>query len=379
MCYSDIMLILSLGAMVGISLTPAGKVVDRLFNLIASKSEGKSGSGDNSGDDHTDQDKGEASAQGEKETSEGVRRKNPHTSVPKVLESRSNRADQTASSNDQAKIAGDSESSRERKAEGVPGKSAETRPRPTEAGSQQTSGRDQQSHARTKETEESSHGNETAPPQESSAPALSSLASPPESDTAGEQNGGANYAPDEARVWSDCPIESVVEFSLQKVDDLPGTIRITAQSVREFVRRLSPSTRFRLFQVRYHGRAKPVEVYYELPDQWKMERELRLGAGPINIPNLPDPIPLELKVENRWGGSHPSYRYRANDRELIILTLEPKGGGTAVEVKKSEDAQGALPERVTAKLGFWVEIGPPLQKRIWVTVVRLTVLTGGNS
>ncbi|MBC7078561.1 MAG: hypothetical protein H5T92_09705 [Synergistales bacterium] len=115
------------------------------------------------------------------------------------------------------------------------------------------------------------------------------------------------------------------------------------------------------------------DVFYIPPDGWP--KQFRLGVkDQKEIPIVLGGIGLQLKTEHGWEGGVSEYRYRRGDKTLVILTIRGKGNGVTIETKPPDDAKEDLREPIPAKLGFWVEEGEQLPRRVWVTMVELEIV-----
>lgn len=376
------MLILSLGTMVGISLTPAGKVLSAIPGFIASKL----GSGKGAGG-KADDPAGKPPESGEKlpaaaNPPQGAPEKQQQMPGGKAAPSPSGRGKEGSSSDNNGKVSerpnarseGRIEETRDKNPSAAPGTSARDK---RDSRSEQSQGPSESNPEKPPaKPEKASSADTTSPP----APSSETSRTPRTPVTDGKRERDFNSDPNEARLLTELvgsPVNSLVELHVEAQRQSFGPINeIVAVAVaHRSDTRPSDGSHTRLYVVQYSDRNKvpDADVFYIPPDGWP--KQFRLGVkDQKEIPIVLGGIGLQLKTEHGWEGGVSEYRYRRGDKTLVILTIRGKGNGVTIETKPPDDAKEDLREPIPAKLGFWVEEGEQLPRRVWVTMVELEIV-----
>lgn len=374
------MLVLSIGTVLGISFTPAGKVLSGIPGLIASKFSSRGGFGGKASDQAEN-----APQPGEKPPAAG----NPPQAAPekqqqmaggKTAPSPDGRRTEGSPSDNKGKVSerpnsqtdGKNEEVRDKNSSAAPGTSA---PDKRNSASEQPQGPSESKPEKPPaQPEKDSSANTTLPP----APSSETSQTPRTPVADGKREREFNGDPNEARLLTKLvggPVNSVELHVEPRTHSSEVSNELVVVPVAPRLdSRPSTESRIRLYVVQYSDRNKvpDADVFYIPPDGWP--KRFRLGLkDQKEVPAVPGGIALQLKTEHGWEGNIPEYRYRRSDKTLVILTIEGKGNGVTIQTKPPDDAKEELREPIPAKLGFWVEKGAQLPRRVWVTMVELEI------
>lgn len=217
----------------------------------------------------------------------------------------------------------------------------------------------------------------------------------------GESNRTSDAAELEAVDISQWEVASIDVVRLSPPPELPGGhtgSAVLAKKDRELFdqrKLLSALKRDELELLRVIDRAGQVRYFTILGEELQKLRDRQVEVfgkkqWRMNVQTPPGTW-LHLRQINGWKGTEDpntsnTYQYSVNNTPLVKLTISRKVVGSDVEVSLVEQKEEKVqpPQSITACLGFFVD-DPAVQKtsgvqkRIWVTLVNLTIKITPNN